>query len=154
MDSEEIDTGRGLEREITLMARHATLVNKMWLERQALDRSAYLLLYRLEISEPMTLKELADAFGLDVSTVNRQTAALVRHGLAERILDPQGGTARRLRPTDRGLRELRSDRQHNVDGITSLVADWDETDRRDLVSLLRRLNEQIEERQGLNWPRD
>ena len=154
MESEEIDPGRGLEREITLMARHTTLVTKRWLEQQALDRSAYLLLSRLEIGEPMTLKELADSFGLDVSTINRQTAALVRQGLAERIPDPQGGTARKLRPTDGGLRALRSDRQHNVDGINSLVADWDEKDRRDLVTLLRRLNEQIEDRQGLSWPRD
>ena len=69
MESEEIDPGRGLEREITLMARHTTLVTKRWLEQQALDRSAYLLLSRLEIGEPMTLKELADSFGLDVSTI-------------------------------------------------------------------------------------
>lgn len=154
MDSDSIDAGRGLERELTLMARHTALVSQWRMPDRALDRSAYLLLSRLELGEPMTLRELSEAFGLDVSTVNRQTAALVRQGLAERIADVDGGTARRLRPTERGLEALRSDRDQNVEGVTSLVADWDDQDRRDLVTLLRKLNEKIEERQGLNWPRD
>lgn len=154
MDSDSIDAGRGLERELTLMARHTALVSQWRMPDRALDRSAYLLLSRLEIGEPMTLRELSEAFGLDVSTVNRQTAALVRQGLAERIADADGGTARRLRPTERGLAALRSDRDQNVEGVTSLVSDWDDQDRRDLVTLLRKLNEKIEERQGLNWPRD
>lgn len=154
MDSDAIDAGRGLERELTLMARHTALVSQWRMPDRALDRSAYLLLSRLEIGEPMTLRELSEAFGLDVSTVNRQTAALVRQGLAERIVDADGGTARRLRPTERGLEALRSDRDQNVEGVTSLVSDWDDQDLRDLVTLLRKLNEKIEERQGLNWPRD
>ncbi|TQF68788.1 MarR family transcriptional regulator [Rhodococcus spelaei] len=149
-----IGTSWRLEREIVLLARHTALVNKNRVVGQDLDRSAYLLLGRLELSEPMTLKDLADAFGLDVSTVNRQTAALLRQGLAERIADPDGGTARKLRPTAEGLRVLQSDRQRNVDGIDALVAEWDERDRRDLVALLRKLNEEIEQRQGVSWPRD
>ncbi|WP_345344615.1 MarR family winged helix-turn-helix transcriptional regulator [Rhodococcus olei] len=152
-DGTRVDVGRGLEREIALLARHTALVNKS-LSAQELDRSAYLLLSRLEISDPMTLKELADAFGLDISTVNRQTAALLRHGLAEKIPDPDGGAARRLRPTTAGLAALGRDRTRNIDGINALVGDWDERDRRDLVALLRRLNEGIERRQGLHWPRD
>lgn len=152
-DDTRVDVGRGLEREIALLARHTALVNKS-LSAQELDRSAYLLLSRLEIGDPMTLKELADAFGLDISTVNRQTAALLRHGLAEKIPDPDGGAARRLRPTAAGLAALGRDRTRNIDGINALVGDWDERDRRDLVALLRRLNEGIERRQGLHWPRD
>ncbi|MFE3291349.1 MarR family winged helix-turn-helix transcriptional regulator [Rhodococcus sp. NPDC059234] len=148
------DTSRRLEREISLLARHTALANKNRVAGQDLDRSAYLLLSRLELSEPMTLKDLADAFGLDVSTVNRQTAALLRQGLAERIADPAGGTARKLRPTAEGLRMLRSDRQRTITGIDALVTDWDERDRQSLVALLRRMNEEIERRQGLSWPRD
>lgn len=152
-DDPRLDVGHGLEREIALLARHTALVNRA-LSAQELDRSAYLLLSRLELADPMTLKDLADAFGLDVSTINRQTAALIRHGLAERIADPDGGTARRLRPTRAGLAALDRDRTRNVEGINALVQDWDEGDRRSLVSLMRRLNEEIERRQGLRWPRD
>lgn len=146
--------GRDLEREIVLLARHTALVNKARTSDQELDRSAYLLLSRLEISDPMTLKELADSFGLDISTVNRQTAALVRAGFAEKIADPEGGAARRLRATAAGLTALRRDRTRNISGINALVDDWDGADRRTLVALLRRLNEEIERRQGLHWPRD
>ncbi|MFF0815697.1 MarR family winged helix-turn-helix transcriptional regulator [Rhodococcus sp. NPDC003318] len=150
----QIEAVRGLEREMVLLARHITLVNKAHAAEQELDRSAYLLLSRLEISEPMTLGELAASFGLDVSTVNRQTAALLRDGFAERIADPDGGTARRLRPTEAGLAALRRDRSSKIDGLNDLLADWDEADRRSLVVVLRRLNEEIERRQGLSWPRD
>lgn len=154
MNSDDTRFGRDLEREIALIARHTALVNKHWIAQQGLDRSAYLLLARLELGGPMTLKELADAFGLDISTVNRQTAALTRGGLAERIPDPDGGTARRLRPTEEGLAALHRDRARNIDGITELVHGWAEADRSDLVALLRRLNEEIERKQGVHWPRN
>ncbi|MFD4294180.1 hypothetical protein ACFWPA_17460 [Rhodococcus sp. NPDC058505] len=88
-----------------------------------------------------------------VHTVNRQTAALVRSGLAEKIPDPDGGTARRLRPTPTGLAALRRDRTRNITGIDDLVGGWTDADRTDLVALLRRLNEEIERRQGVHWPR-
>lgn len=146
--------GLDLEREIALLARHTALVTKVRTVSQELDRSAYLLLSRLEISDPMTLKELADSFGLDISTVNRQTAALIRAGLAEKIADPGGGTARRLRPTETGLAALRRDRGRNVAGIDDLTGTWTDDDRHTLVALLRRLNEEIERRQGVHWPRD
>lgn len=155
MNADETRQGavRGLEREMALLARHTALVNKARAAAAELDRSAYLLLSRLEAGDPMTLGELADAFGLDVSTVNRQTAALLRDGFAERIADPDGGTARKLRPTAAGLAALRRDRARNVDGISELLDDWSDADRRDLLALLRRLNEEIERRQGVSWPR-
>lgn len=67
-----------------------------------LERSAYILLSRLRVQGPMSIGELSEALGLDASTVNRQTAAVVHTGQAERIADPAGGMARKFRITDRG----------------------------------------------------
>lgn len=92
-----------LERELMLLSRHQVLVRR---ERdpERLERSAYLLLSRIDTQGPMSIGELAEAFGLDTSTVNRQTAALLRCGLAERVADPGGGMARKLRITAEGAR--------------------------------------------------
>ncbi|MEU3506033.1 MarR family transcriptional regulator, partial [Streptomyces hundungensis] len=96
-----------------LLSRHQVLARR---ERdpERLDRSAYLLLCRIDTQGPMSIGQLADAFGLDTSTVNRQTAALLRCGLAERVMDPDGGMARKLRITDEGGRRLRADREREI----------------------------------------
>ena len=145
--------GYRLEQEFTLLSRHTTLAGRRTATRP-LEHSAYLLLWRLELGGPMTLGDLADSFGLDVSTVNRQSAALIRQGLAERIPDPAGGLARLLRPTHAGLDQLESMRTSNAEGVLRLLSDWPREDLDTLVTLLRRLNVAVEEHEGLHWPRD
>ena len=57
-------------------------------------------------------------------TVNRQTAAMPRTGVAERITDPDDGMARKLRTTREG-RRLREEREWPVNGLR-----WQGTARR------------------------
>jgi len=143
----------GLERELLLVSRNTTIVTTIE-EGWQLDRSAYLLLARLEIDGPLSIKGLAERLGLDTSTVNRQTSSLLSSGLIERILDPNGGVARQLSPTELGLRLLREDRASRLVAISRLVDDWDLADVERLVLVLRRLNERLEERIGISWPRE
>ncbi|WP_234021062.1 helix-turn-helix domain-containing protein [Streptomyces sp. Tu 6176] len=87
-----------LERELTLLSRHF-IASRGPRIGQSLDRSAYVLLTRLETGEPLTLKELAHTFQADVSTINRQMSAMLRHGLVERIeATAKGARARSARP--------------------------------------------------------
>jgi predicted transcriptional regulator len=60
-----------------------------------LDRSACLLLSRIQAEGPMTIGGLSAAFGPDVSTLNRQTAAMLRAGIVER---PRSGRGDRSPP--------------------------------------------------------
>ncbi|NPC98165.1 MarR family transcriptional regulator [Nocardioides sp. zg-DK7169] len=119
----------------------------------ALDRTAYLVMARIEAEGPMSLPQLSDAFGLDVSTLNRQTAALLRAGLVERIADPDGGLARKFRLTEAGLRDLDAERTRGREGLGRVLADWSEEDVALLSSLLGRYNAAIEARDGRPWPR-
>ncbi len=139
-----------MERELTLLSRHYLHVQR---GDQTLERSAYVLLGRLEIGDPMTLKELAGAFALDVSTINRQIASLQRHGLVERMADPDGGMARRFRPTPAGLEKLARDRELNADGVKRVVGGWSAEDMGRLTELLTRFNREIEALEGRPWPR-
>ena len=91
-----------LEVELSLLARHHLRPSEHSGER-LLDRSGYHLLGRLELG-PLTLKQLAETFRVDPSTVNRQVNALLRAGLVERVPDPDGAVAKVLSPTRKGSR--------------------------------------------------
>jgi DNA-binding MarR family transcriptional regulator len=140
-----------LEVELSLLARHFLHSSQHSPER-LLDRSGYQLLSRLELG-PLTLKQLAEAFRLDASTVNRQVNALLRAGLVERIPDPAGAVAKVLRPTDKGLDLLHRDRTVAQEQIAQVLDGWKRQDRDDLRRLLEKLNTSIEALEGRPWPR-
>lgn len=101
----------------------------------------------------MSIGQLSDAFGLDASTLNRQTARLMKRGLLRRIPDPAGGIARKFELTDDGRERLERERAMRLGGITEILAAWDTSDVETLSTLLRRFNDDIEDRDGRPWPR-
>ncbi|GHH65037.1 MarR family winged helix-turn-helix transcriptional regulator [Promicromonospora soli] len=144
-----------IEYEAMLFGRHLATLPAGRSRRKGgrLDQSAYTLLSLLDAGGPASLAELAVATGLDVSTLNRQTAALRREGLAERFEDPDGGQARKLRLSDVGRRLLTEEREASQALLADLLADWPEEDRVQLAELLGRYNRVVEERSGRRWPR-
>ncbi|MFJ5927177.1 MarR family winged helix-turn-helix transcriptional regulator [Kitasatospora sp. NPDC092948] len=144
-----------IEREMMLLSRHQVLATARTSGgADSLDRSAYTLLSRIETEGPLTIGQLAEAFGLDTSTVNRQTAAMLRAGLVDRIPDPDGGVARKLRITEEGLRRLHNDRDWSIQGLARVVDDWTAEDLAGFAETLERFNRDIEKIQGRPWPRD
>lgn len=139
-----------LEQELMTLTRHPAMgafAGGWDAGDQRLERSSYLLMSRIERTGPMSIGQLAQAFLLDTSTVNRQTAAMLRAGLVERIPDPEGGMARKFQITPYGMERLGQHRSWSVQGLTSVLSDWDAEDIHDLVRSLTRLNASIEERQ-------
>ncbi|MGY0058452.1 MarR family winged helix-turn-helix transcriptional regulator [Streptomyces sp. LZ34] len=118
-----------------------------------LDRSAYFLLSFLDTEGALSIGQLADALGLDVSTVNRQAGALLRAGLLERIPDPQGGLARKLRATALGADRLAADRERRRAGLARVLAGWLPEDVRRFEDALTRFNREVEADEGRSWPR-
>ncbi|WP_275557532.1 MarR family transcriptional regulator [Streptomyces sp. 5-6(2022)] len=119
-----------------------------------LDRSGYLLLSRLDAEGAMTIGQLADAFQLDVSTVNRQTGALLRAGLVERIPDPEGGLARKLRVTPQGADRMAAERTCRQTGLSRLLESWTPEDVARFEDVLTRFNREVERQEGRAWPRE
>ncbi|MFT2018654.1 MarR family winged helix-turn-helix transcriptional regulator [Streptomyces sp. 796.1] len=143
-----------VEYEQMLLSRYGQLHHRRGRRADgALERSAYILLSRIRIQGPMSIGELSDAFGLDASTLNRQTAAAMRAGLVERIPDPDGGMARKFRITDEGARTLDAEREGLVASLDEILADWSAEDVAAFASYLRRFNTDIERRHGRPWPR-
>lgn len=147
------DRFEAIEFETMLLGRHLTPVRRHSEGDSYLDRSAYTLLSRLQVQGPMSIGQLSDAFGLDASTLNRQTAAMLRSGLVERIPDPDGGLARKFRITRVGRSRLTRERRTNVDGLQRVLEDWSDRDVAALAKLLHRFNSDIETRDGRPWPR-
>ncbi|MEU4891512.1 MarR family winged helix-turn-helix transcriptional regulator [Streptomyces sp. NPDC044780] len=119
-----------------------------------LDRSGYLLLSRLDAEGAMSIGQLADAFQLDVSTVNRQTGALLRAGLVERIPDPDGGLARKLRITAQGTDRMAAERACRQTDLSRLLESWPPEDVARLEDVLTRFNREVERQEGRAWPRE
>ncbi|MGC0327437.1 DNA-binding MarR family transcriptional regulator [Streptomyces sp. SAI-170] len=143
-----------VEFEQMLLSRYMHLhKNKGRRTDSVLERSAYILLSRIRTQGPMSIGQLCEAFGLDASTLNRQTAAAMRAGLVERIPDPEGGMARKFRITEEGERRLDEERTGLVASLDLIMADWPEEDIAAFAGYLRRFNSDIERLHGMPWPR-
>ncbi|MDW6059953.1 MarR family transcriptional regulator [Streptomyces sp. FXJ1.4098] len=118
-----------------------------------LDRSAYFLLSFLDTEGALSIGQLADALGLDVSTVNRQTGALLRAGLLERIPDPKGGLARKLRATTLGAERLAADRERRRAKLERVLTGWTPEEVQRFEDALTRFNREVEADEGRTWPR-
>ncbi|MBF6195526.1 MarR family winged helix-turn-helix transcriptional regulator [Nocardia implantans] len=138
--------------ELSLLSRHfpAALLRRPGFQ---LDRSAYLILTRLELDHPLSLRELSEAFQLDVSTINRQVGAMRKQGLVERVPDPDGGIARKIRASAKGLELLAADRKQSRQGIGAVVAEWTEADIDLFSRLIARFNQSVEDKEANPWPR-
>ncbi|EST33388.1 MarR family winged helix-turn-helix transcriptional regulator [Streptomyces niveus] len=143
-----------VEYEQMLLSRHMYLNQKGGRRKDGvLERSAYILLSRIRLQGPMSIGELSDAFGLDASTLNRQTAAVMRAGFVERIADPDGGMARKFRITETGARVLDEEREGIVRSLDRVMAEWPEEDIAAFAAYLKRFNTDIERLAGRPWPR-
>ncbi|MFD5867779.1 MarR family winged helix-turn-helix transcriptional regulator [Corynebacterium sp. NPDC060344] len=122
--------------------------------REALiDRSAAVLLARLTAQGPMSVAELADAFTLDVSTIHRQLAAAMKHGLIEQV-PSAGSRSRKHRPTSEGTRLLDAEMAARAASAARVTGDWTDEDLATFVGLLRRFNEGVEAARERPWPRE
>lgn len=139
--------------EHMLMQRHVVHSTGPYGRQAHLDRSATLLLARLKAEGPMTVAQLSEAFGLDISTVHRQLAAAIKHGLIEKVRDPDGGAAWLHQASDEGKARLEEEFGARHETFADITSDWNDDDVRTFAELMRRFNEQVEERRGQPWPR-
>lgn len=140
-----------LEYELMLLARHA--LRPYHRHEEVLDRSALVLLSRLENVPPMTLKELAAALRLDASTVHRQVAALLRTEMLAYAPNDGGELARRVTPTPAGHAALAENREMYTRAVDRVVGGWSLKKKGELWALLRDFNSEVEQLEGSPWPR-
>jgi DNA-binding MarR family transcriptional regulator len=142
-----------VEYEHMVLGRHQLGSARHHHQRGRLERATYIMLSRLQAQGPMSIGQLSDAFQLDASTLNRQTANAVKEGLLDRIPDPEGGMARKFRLTQEGVRQLDSERETHVRDLDRVFEDWSPDDVATFAGWLKRFNTSVERLSGQPWPR-
>lgn len=97
-----------------------------------------IVLARVVAEGPRRVTDLAEATGVDASTVSRQVAAMVKEGLLAREADPADGRASLVVATDRGrdvMDEMRGARNRE---FARLLEGWAADDCATLARLLDR----------------
>jgi len=126
-----------IEYEQTMQSRYA-IAQRQRRSHDELERSAYLLLSRIDAEGPKSIGELSDIFHLDLSTVQRQTGSAMRAGLLERVADPDGGIARKFRITPEGRERLTAVRSRSITALGSILADWTDAEVSMFADMLHR----------------
>jgi DNA-binding MarR family transcriptional regulator len=126
-----------LEGELAFLVRRLEMNQRK--RGYPMERAHYLLLAQLEDGEKST-GEIAEALGLDHSTVVRQIVAVERLGFAERRPHPRDRRSALVRMTERGAASTARMREERRIRLGAILADWTEGDRARFGDLLRRFN--------------
>ncbi len=140
-----------IEYELTLLSRYHALAQRAELH---LDRSAYLLLGRLELQHPMSLKELSCAF----------LARHLHHQPADRRAEASRAWWSEWRIRTVGSRERSGRRRRGCRNFVlianirqpvseKVLREWTPEQRLALGDLLRQFNTSVEALEGREWPR-
>jgi DNA-binding MarR family transcriptional regulator len=135
--------------------RHARLLHLLrsrmagW-GHAGLDGAAFSLLMTVVKYGPTRQGELAEVSLLDPSTVSRHVGQLVKAGLVSRRPDPADGRAVQIVTTEQGKAIGAQAAARREKLIEEMLADWSEQDMQMLVTLLRRLNDEMDARREIH----
>lgn len=138
----------GHELSRTMRILHKAKANMNVLMPGRLDHSSFPIIARLVLDGPQRTSALAESLFSDVSTVSRQTGALVHEGLIERHADPDDGRACLLAPTAAGEELFETARAHRNKWLADTLGDWKPEDLAQLTELLAKLNADMAEHTG------
>jgi DNA-binding MarR family transcriptional regulator len=134
-----------IEQQLTILLRRVQRIHFTTSSGEVeLDRSAYGILCRLVDEGPQRLGSLAQAFGLDPSTITRQVQALEHAGLVERRPDPSDRRASLLDLSAQGRQVLVATRERRRAWLTAALGDWDDHDHEEFGRLLEKFNLSID----------
>ncbi|WP_110926936.1 MarR family winged helix-turn-helix transcriptional regulator [Bacillus massiliglaciei] len=130
-----------IEYELTTFIRRAVYLDNSDRKIGNLERAAYLLLRQLDEFGPARVKELAECFKLDISTLSRQAAALETKKLIQRFSDPSDGRVSLFAITKLGKQSLKADKRMRLERYHRMLDDWSGEEKEMFGRLLLRLNE-------------
>ena len=108
-----------------------------------LERSAFLLLGRINVGGPARLSRLAEDSCLEPSTISRQVAALEAAGLVARTTDTSDRRASLIAATPEGERVYLRSKEVWLGALRDLLADWTPAERAEFARLFTKFNDAI-----------
>jgi DNA-binding MarR family transcriptional regulator len=119
----------------------------------ALDRALFPVLVTVERLGPIGMVDLAGRVGRDHTTMSRQVGKLESHGLVERRADDDDGRVRRVVVTPKGRAMTDAVDQARERKGRALFAHWEQNDVDELVRLLGKFADDIENQATRMGPR-
>lgn len=132
-----------IEVQSAVLTRNFELLRRRRSHQLEVDRAEYLLLRTLEANGPSSIGDLADALGLDSSTVGRQASGLERSGWAERVPDPADRRRMIVQLTPTGRTAMRRTSRERRRRTESLLGHWSQEDLQLLATMFRRYNAEV-----------
>jgi DNA-binding MarR family transcriptional regulator len=109
-----------------------------------LDRALFPLLIRVNLSDGVTVGELADTVGRHHTTVSRQVTVLEQQGLVRREADPLDKRHAVVEVTEAGRAEAARIAAARREVMTEAFAGWTSDDKADLRRLVTKLVASLE----------
>ncbi|HET7413829.1 MAG TPA: MarR family transcriptional regulator [Pararhizobium sp.] len=127
-----------LEEALAFLVRGLEAVQRR--RSYPLERAPYLLIGLIEREGPQTIGAAARRLLLDDSTVTRQVAVMVRHGLIRKAPKPGDARSIVLDVTAKGRAEAEAMRKARLKRLARLFRDWSEDEQQEGAKVLSRLN--------------
>lgn len=134
-----------IEQQMTVLLRRVQRIHLVTATGEVhLDRSAYGIMCQLADEGPHRLGAIAQAFGLDPSTITRQVQALEEAQLVDRRTDPSDRRASLLDLTDDGRHALEQTRAYRRERLRAALSEWTPADRTEFGRLLGQFNQSVD----------
>ena len=125
--------------EDELLVAMVTLKRAFHARSIGMDPGAFAVLHHLAAHGPSRQTALAEALGLDASTVSRHVRALAVEGFVDVGRDPDDGRATLLTLTPAGRQHLEQRMRAHRESLRAATAGFDPAERAELVRLLHKL---------------
>lgn len=132
-----------IEVQAAVLTRNFELLRRRRSQQLEVDRAEYLLLRTLADLGDCSIGDLAEALGLDASTVGRQVAVLEDSGWADRLVDPVDRRRTIVQMTAAGRAAMRRTSRERRRRTRELLAGWSERDLRTLATMFAAYNAEV-----------
>ena len=132
-----------IEVQAAVLTRNFELLRRRRSQQLEVDRAEYLMLRTLDVLSAPSIGDLAEALGLDPSTVGRQVTTLTDAGWAGRLVDPADRRRMIVQITPAGRAAMRRTSEERRRRTQDLLADWNRDDLETLARMFSRYNAEV-----------
>jgi DNA-binding MarR family transcriptional regulator len=132
-----------IEVQAAVLTRNFELLRRRRSQQLEVDRAEYLMLRTLAGLGTPSIGDLADALGLDPSTVGRQVTVLTQAGWARRLADPADRRRMIVQITSSGRAAMRRTSAERRRRTRELLDGWNQDDLRTLAQMFARYNAEV-----------
>ncbi len=127
-------------------------IKHLYAEHEGIDHGAAVVLSMLYRLGPVRPSDIAQACGLDMSTVSRYARTQEEAGRVAKVADPADRRAHRLALTDAGIEHVDGLWRARIENFRDLIGHWSPQDAQTLTTLARRLAADLGQEHPIEMP--